>query len=58
MIDVAIVEDEDDVREGLAMLINGSEGFRCIQRGQQMYPSARCWLRICNRLRRRMARIM
>jgi DNA-binding NarL/FixJ family response regulator len=32
MIDVAIVEDEDDVREGLAVLINGSEGFRCVQR--------------------------
>lgn len=31
MIDIAIVEDEDDVREGLAMLINGSEGFRCVQ---------------------------
>ncbi len=32
MIDVAIVEDEDDVRNGLAVLINGSEGFRCAQR--------------------------
>lgn len=32
MIDVAIVEDEDEVREGLAVLINGSEGFRCAQR--------------------------
>jgi DNA-binding NarL/FixJ family response regulator len=30
MINVAIVEDEDDVREGLAVLINGSEGFRCV----------------------------
>jgi DNA-binding NarL/FixJ family response regulator len=29
MIQVAIVEDEDNVREGLAALINGSEGFRC-----------------------------
>jgi DNA-binding NarL/FixJ family response regulator len=36
MIDVAIVEDEDDVREGLGVLINGSQGFRCVQR----YPSA------------------
>ena len=36
MIDVAIVEDEDDVREALGVLINGSEGFRCVQR----YPSA------------------
>jgi DNA-binding NarL/FixJ family response regulator len=31
MINVAIVEDEGEVREGLAVLINGSEGFRCIQ---------------------------
>jgi DNA-binding NarL/FixJ family response regulator len=30
MIHVAIVEDEDNVREGLAALINGSEGFRCV----------------------------
>jgi DNA-binding NarL/FixJ family response regulator len=30
MINVAIVEDEDEVREGLALLINGSEGFRCV----------------------------
>jgi DNA-binding NarL/FixJ family response regulator len=36
MIDVAIVEDEDDVREALGLLINGSEGFRCVQR----FPSA------------------
>ena len=36
MINVAIVEDEDEVREGLAVLINGSEGFRCIL----TYPSA------------------
>jgi DNA-binding NarL/FixJ family response regulator len=30
MINVAIVEDEDEVRDGLALLINGSEGFRCV----------------------------
>ena len=30
MINVAIVEDEDEVREGLGVLINGSEGFRCV----------------------------
>jgi DNA-binding NarL/FixJ family response regulator len=30
MINVAIVEDEHEVREGLAVLINGSEGFRCV----------------------------
>jgi len=29
-IQVAIVEDQHDVREGLAMLINGSNGFRCV----------------------------
>jgi DNA-binding NarL/FixJ family response regulator len=30
MIDVIIVEDNDTVREGLSVLINGTEGFRCI----------------------------
>jgi DNA-binding NarL/FixJ family response regulator len=30
LINVAIVEDHDDIREGLAVLINGSEGFRCV----------------------------
>ena len=30
MIFVAIVEDKQDVREGLAALINGSEGFKCV----------------------------
>ncbi|HBI02096.1 MAG TPA: response regulator transcription factor [Flavobacterium sp.] len=29
-IKVAIVEDEKQIREGLAMLINGSEGFSCV----------------------------
>src|SRR5215207_6769748 len=28
-IQTAIIEDERDIREGLAMLINGTEGFRC-----------------------------
>lgn len=27
---VAIVEDQDEIRNGLTMLINGSEGFRCV----------------------------
>jgi len=27
---VAIIEDQRDVREGLAVLINGSPGFRCV----------------------------
>jgi DNA-binding NarL/FixJ family response regulator len=29
MIKVAIVEDNDDIRDGLAMLIGGSEGYQC-----------------------------
>lgn len=36
MIKVAIIEDEDEVREGLGVLINGSEGFRCVS----TYPNA------------------
>ncbi len=32
MIFVAIVEDQPGVREGLAALVNGSEGFRCVGR--------------------------
>jgi DNA-binding NarL/FixJ family response regulator len=29
-IKVAIVEDNDEIREGLAVLINGSAGYRCV----------------------------
>ncbi|HKP73363.1 MAG TPA: response regulator transcription factor, partial [Pyrinomonadaceae bacterium] len=29
VITVAIVEDQREIREGLAMLINGTEGYRC-----------------------------
>ncbi len=29
-IKVAIVEDNDEIREGLAILINGSPGYRCV----------------------------
>src|SRR5215831_15486470 len=29
VIEVAVVEDNDEIREGLAALINGSAGFRC-----------------------------
>jgi DNA-binding NarL/FixJ family response regulator len=29
-IQVAIVEDIEDIREGLASFINGAEGFRCV----------------------------
>ncbi len=35
-INVAIVEDTEQTREGLAALINGAEGFRCVA----AYPSA------------------
>lgn len=30
MIKVAIVEDDNDIRAGLAVLIDGSEGFQCV----------------------------
>ena len=30
MVKVAIVEDDNDIRAGLAALINGSEGFQCV----------------------------
>jgi len=30
MVKVAIVEDDNEIREGLAVLINGSEGFQCV----------------------------
>ena len=29
MINIAIIEDSKEIREGLAVLINGSEGFQC-----------------------------
>lgn len=30
MINVAIVEDNNTIREGLAQLINGTDGYKCI----------------------------
>lgn len=30
MINVAIVEDNDTIREGLAVLINGTNGYKCV----------------------------
>jgi len=30
MIEVSIVEDDDEIRESLAILINGTQGYRCI----------------------------
>ena len=35
-INVAIVEDLREVREGLAMLINGTNGFACVGRFRSM----------------------
>ncbi|MBK6316276.1 MAG: response regulator transcription factor [Blastocatellia bacterium] len=35
-IDVAIVEDLREIRDGLAMLINGTQGFRCTGRYRTM----------------------
>ena len=36
MIDIALVEDDNDIRESLAVLLNGTENFRC----KQAYPTA------------------
>jgi DNA-binding NarL/FixJ family response regulator len=36
MIKVAIIEDLREVREGLAMLINGTDGFACVGRFRSM----------------------
>jgi DNA-binding NarL/FixJ family response regulator len=41
MIKVAIVEDLRDVREGLAVLINGSPGFRCVATFRTMEDALR-----------------
>ena len=30
MIDVAIVEDDDDIREGLQLLLDGTDGYDCV----------------------------
>lgn len=39
-IKVAIIEDLRDVREGLAMLINGTNGFRCVGRFRSVEEAA------------------
>lgn len=39
-IKVAIMEDLRDVREGLAMLINGTSGFRCVGRFRSVEEAA------------------
>ena len=36
VIKAAIIEDRGDIREGLAMLINGTEGYRCIHSFRSM----------------------
>ncbi len=41
MIKVTIVEDTDEIREGLAVLINGSDGFSCVG----TYPSGEAALK-------------
>ncbi len=40
-VEVAIIEDRDEVREGLALLINSSEEFRCTQRFPSMEEALR-----------------
>jgi DNA-binding NarL/FixJ family response regulator len=41
MIDIVIVEDDDAVREGLSILINGTQGYRCIA----TYPDCKSMLK-------------
>lgn len=41
LIKVAIIEDQRDVREGLAVLINGSAGFRCVASFRTMEAALR-----------------
>ena len=41
MIKVALIEDQRDVREGLAVLINGSPGFRCVAAFRTMEDALR-----------------
>lgn len=40
MINVAIIEDNNIIREGLAALINGTEGYRCVA----VYPTSEKFL--------------
>jgi len=40
-IKVALIEDQRDVREGLAVLINGSAGFRCVASFRTMEDALR-----------------
>src|SRR2546426_9209572 len=46
-IKVSIVEDDDGIRESLAVIINGSDGFRCVSK----YPNAEEALRDLPRIR-------
>src|ERR1041384_4714300 len=41
IIKVALIEDQRDVREGLAVLINGSPGFRCVAAFRTMEEALR-----------------
>ena len=40
-IKVAVIEDMREVREGLAMLINGTDGFLCVGRFRSMEEAIR-----------------
>jgi DNA-binding NarL/FixJ family response regulator len=41
VINVLLIEDQRDVREGLALLINGSPGFRCVAAFRMMEEALR-----------------
>jgi YesN/AraC family two-component response regulator len=41
MINVAIVEDNKTIREGLSALVNGTEGFKC----KGSYPDCESFLK-------------
>jgi DNA-binding NarL/FixJ family response regulator len=41
IVDVMLIEDQREVREGLAMLINGSPGFRCVAAFRSMEEALR-----------------
>lgn len=42
IVTVALVEDIDDIRDGLAALINGSHGFRCLETYANAEDALRC----------------
>ena len=42
-LNVVIIEDQRDVREGLAVLINGTPGFRCTSSYRTMEEALAGW---------------